>query len=274
MGFFDSFTGKSQRKDIEAAYNDSTRMMREGYETGRGDIIGGRDAALGTLNPFVEGGGRVNALLLDYLGANGLDAQKAAFANFQNDPGFQQQLDAGVSALDRSATARGGLYSGAAMKGVANFGQQFQRQAFNDRINALSGQAGQGLQAAGAAAGIQSEAGNNLGNMAFGFGQQNAANRINMGNATAATRGMGWQNALNLAGTIGKAAVAFSDIRLKRDIARVGALPSGLPVYDFKYAWADEPQRGVMAHEARELFPEAVSEGPGGFLMVDYSRIG
>lgn len=179
-------------------------MMREGYETGRNDIIGGRDSAVSTLDPFVQGGTRVNALLLDYLGANGPDAQRTAFANFQNDPGFQQQLQAGIGALDRSATARGGLYSGAAMKGVANYGQQFQRQAFNDRINALSGQANQGAAAAGASAGIQSEAGNNLGQMAFGFGQQNAANRINLGNANAASRGMLLNNLISIGGTVGR----------------------------------------------------------------------
>jgi hypothetical protein len=67
--------------------------------------------------------------------------------------------------------------------------------------------------------------------------------------------------------------LAFSDIRLKRDIERIGALPSGLPVYAYRYLWSDEPQVGVMAHEARELFPDAVAEF-GGYLAVDYGRIG
>lgn len=75
-----------------------------------------------------------------------------------------------------------------------------------------------------------------------------------------------------LGGTLGGAWLR-SDIRLKRDVARIGSLPSGLPVYRYRYLWSDEPQIGVMAHEARELFPEAVAEFDG-FLAVDYSRIG
>jgi hypothetical protein len=66
---------------------------------------------------------------------------------------------------------------------------------------------------------------------------------------------------------------APSDVRLKTDIERIGALPSGLPVYAYDYIWGGPRQVGVMAHEARELFPDAVAEF-GGFLAVDYSRIG
>lgn len=65
----------------------------------------------------------------------------------------------------------------------------------------------------------------------------------------------------------------LSDIRLKRDIRRIGALPSGLPVYEFRYLWSDEPMVGVMAQEALGVVPEAVSMHESGFLMVDYSRV-
>lgn len=180
-------------------------MLQEGYDQGRGDIEGYYNKGQGYLDPYLQSGGKTNALLANYLGVNGVDAQRQAMADFQNDPGYQAQFGAGVNALDRSATARGGLYSGAAMKGVSEFGQQFQRQAFNDRINALSGFNQSGQQAAGAAAGLASQTGGQLGNMAFGFGQQNAANRINYANAKAGTQGMGIQNALNLGGTLLKA---------------------------------------------------------------------
>jgi hypothetical protein len=67
--------------------------------------------------------------------------------------------------------------------------------------------------------------------------------------------------------------LAFCDFRLKRDIVRVGTLPSGLPVYDFKYIWGDDVHTGVMAQEAMVMFPDAVLEHPSGFLVVNYSRI-
>lgn len=63
-----------------------------------------------------------------------------------------------------------------------------------------------------------------------------------------------------------------SDRRLKEDIKEVGALPSGLKTYEYRYK--GEPQKfvGVMADEVREVFPDAVSEQDG-FLQVDYSKI-
>ena len=67
---------------------------------------------------------------------------------------------------------------------------------------------------------------------------------------------------------------ALSDRRLKRDVSRVSSLPSGLGVYEFKYLWSDDVRTGVMADEAREMFPNAVFRRSDGFDMVDYSRIG
>ena len=77
---------------------------------------------------------------------------------------------------------------------------------------------------------------------------------------------------MGLGGTLG-AAWLRSDRRLKRNIQRIGSLASGLPLYAYRYLWSDAPQIGVMAQEARELFPDAVREFDG-FLAVDYSRIG
>lgn len=179
-------------------------MLEQGYQQGRGDIEGYHGKAMGYLNPYMESGGRTNALLGNYLGVNGVDAQRQAMADFQNDPGYQAQFDAGVGALDRSAAARGGVYSGSQMKDLSQYGQQFQRQAFNDRINQLSGFGAQGQQAATNAAGLTSQTGNALGNMAFGFGQQNAANRINFANGMAQAAGIGPQNALNAFGSVAK----------------------------------------------------------------------
>lgn len=272
MSFWGSFTGSDQKSAIKKASKQAMGYLDAGAEQARGEFGQYYDQAQGYLAPYLQGGGQANNLLANYLGVNGADAQSQAFADFQNDPGYQQQFNAGVNALDRSATARGGLYSGAAMKGLQEYGQQFQRQAYNDRISQLSGFAGQGLQAGSAAAGLASNQGNQLGNLSFGLGQQKASNAINKGNALASASGIGWQNALNLAGTAAKAWAA-SDIRVKRDIENIGELPSGLPVYRFKYLWDDAEHVGVMAQEAIEKFPDAVREFDG-VLHVDYSRIG
>jgi hypothetical protein len=68
-------------------------------------------------------------------------------------------------------------------------------------------------------------------------------------------------------------AAAASDRRQKRDIRPIGAMPSGLPLYHFRYVWSDDDHIGVMAQEAAVMFPDAVSE-VNGILAVDYARIG
>ena len=66
---------------------------------------------------------------------------------------------------------------------------------------------------------------------------------------------------------------SMSDRRAKTDIRRVGELPSGLPLYSFRYQSAPEKTHiGVMADEAEKLFPEAVIWHRG-FQHVDYSKI-
>ena len=84
-----------------------------------------------------------------------------------------------------------------------------------------------------------------------------------------------------LAGAAGTAAAAgaFSDIRLKTEIKRVGELENGIPVYRWK--WTKEAKKivgdqgtlGVLAQEILNIMPEAVSIGSDGYYRVDYGRV-
>ena len=61
----------------------------------------------------------------------------------------------------------------------------------------------------------------------------------------------------------------FSDRRVKEDIAQVGALFDGTPVYRFRYIGHEEFQIGLMAQDIEKTTPEAVGQlGP--FKTVDY----
>lgn len=66
---------------------------------------------------------------------------------------------------------------------------------------------------------------------------------------------------------------AMSDRRLKRDIQRIGAMVSGVPVYLFRYLWSDDWNVGVMAQEALAVTPEAVIKTPSGYLAVNYGAL-
>lgn len=74
-------------------------------------------------------------------------------------------------------------------------------------------------------------------------------------------------------------AASKSDKKLKTNIRKVGQLASGLNTYFWD--WTEEAKKlvgnqmtfGVIAQEAIEVFPEAISKDSNGYLQVDYARI-
>lgn len=64
----------------------------------------------------------------------------------------------------------------------------------------------------------------------------------------------------------------FSDERVKENIAPVGMLYDGQPVYSYNYKGGETPQIGLMAQDVEKTTPEAVVEigGPGGLKAVHY----
>lgn len=125
----------------------------------------------------------------------------------------------GGQALAGNETARGSALSNIGMTTAANranmAGQRGQGLATmaTDRAGALSNlgmqfannQANLATQRAGQLAGLASGTGSALSDLIYGAGQQTASNRINTGNAIAATRTQPMQNLINLAGTAVKA---------------------------------------------------------------------
>jgi hypothetical protein len=65
-----------------------------------------------------------------------------------------------------------------------------------------------------------------------------------------------------------------SDIRLKREVARVGQLDKRIGLYRFKYLWGERDYVGVMAQDVAAVVPDAVAQGADGYLRVNYARLG
>lgn len=103
--------------------------------------------------------------------------------------------------------------------------------------------------------------------------QNNYLGQMNAYNARQQSRGAALGGLFSAGGALGSAAIMASDRRLKRDIERISTLPSGLPVYRFKYLWDDIERIGVMAQDVLKVFPTAVLN-IGRFYAVDYGRIG
>jgi len=147
--------------------------------------------------PFLAGGtedyNRLRALMSG--GPN------AAQQFLQMDPGYGFRLSEGMKALDRSAAARGGLLSGATLKGAQRYGQDLASQEFGNAYGRLAGLAQIGPSAAGVM--------NNLGQNYAGAAGQNlmsagqAAGQGYLG--AGAARGSGYMGTANsLAGALGQ----------------------------------------------------------------------
>lgn len=107
-------------------------------------------------------------------------------SDYEADPGYGFRLSEGLKAIQNSAAARGGLLSGAALKGISRYGQDMASQEYgnayarynqnqNNVYNRLSGVSSTGANAAGQIAGLGA-------NTAGGIAQ----NQIGVGNAQAA----------------------------------------------------------------------------------------
>jgi hypothetical protein len=131
---------------------------------------------------------------------------------FTASPGYQFRQQQGQQAVERSAAAKGGLFSGAAGKALTNYGQNTASQEFDNYLARLFGVAGSGQNAAanlgslgaGNAAqlgSIYQTIGNNQANATMS--QANAIGEILNSGAAAAMGGMNPAGGFGMAGGAG-----------------------------------------------------------------------
>ena len=87
----------------------------------------------------------------------GQTAQQAAndaFDVFKNSTGYQFRLGEGLDAVNSAYAGMGGLQSGAAMRGINEYGQNFASNEFGNYYNMLGGQQAVGAGAASSLAGV------------------------------------------------------------------------------------------------------------------------
>lgn len=150
--------------------------------------------------PWREAG--VNALGQMRTGtvAGGEYMRPFSMADYQVDPGYSFRLKEGLNALDKSAAARGGLLSGATLKGAQRYGQDLASNEYQNaynrytqqqgtNFNRLASIAGLGQTATGALGSAAGQYGQNVGNLMTGAGAAQAAGQMGSANA--------WGSALN-----------------------------------------------------------------------------
>lgn len=273
---------KGQKRASDAqlqATRESNALLKELYGQSRADQM-----------PFQLGGYAANNALLALAGLPQVTSQQlagvqgavpnkalggyqlptfkgTALQQLAADPGYQFRLQQGQQALERSAAARGGLFSGRAAKDLVAYGQGMGSQEFTNRWNRLAGLSGAGQTATNAQQ-----------NASQAYGQAAGENILQGGNARATgylARGNQQANTFNsLLGAVNAGAQAysaFSDRRLKSNIRQIGQ-KHGFNWY--AYDIFGQPSEGVMADEVQAAKPEAVSMHPSGYLMVDYAKLG
>jgi len=134
-------------------------------------------------------------------------ARDFRMSDFEADPGYGFRMSEGMKAIERSAAARGGLLSGATLKGVQRFGQDLAsteyQNAFNryqvnraNQLNPLQSLYGGGQTSANTLTSAAGETGRGVGQAqlaggaARASGYMNMANALNQGLSTGANLGM------------------------------------------------------------------------------------
>ena len=157
--------------------------------------------------PFLEAGYKGQNRLLDLLGLSantgaqgyGSMARNFGMSDFEQDPGYAFRMSEGLKALDRTAASRGGMLSGAALKGSQRYGQDLASQEYQNaynryqtnranQLNPLQSLAGQGQTTANTLGTAGQNYATSAGEAYMGAGNARASGYMGAANA--------WQNAL------------------------------------------------------------------------------
>jgi hypothetical protein len=208
MGLFDIF---SNDKAEEAAAQRNAGLQ-QGYDALSSTYGQGRDA-------LTSGYGKAGDLYTNLLsantagagaygdasGANGAAGYERARANFQQNPGYQFQMDQGQQALNRSHAAAGNLNSGNADTDTLKFAQGLANQSYGGYLAGLQPYLGGQQAATAGAAGVQTGLGQGLNQSYQGQGNAANANYTGQGASNAAATMNEYNVSKNMWDGLGKA---------------------------------------------------------------------
>lgn len=295
MGLLGSIMGTSgAASDAAAAAAEANRVQEEIYKKQREDLSGYRDLGQVGLD-------QVKNNLGDLTGTFSMD-------KFQKDPGYDFRMQEGQKALERSASARGGLLSGGTLKSLAQYGQNFASNEYGNAYNRfnqdrdqrygkLMDLVGTGQNASAQTGAAGQNYANAYGQNVIGAANASGAARIAEGSALMGLVGQGI-GAYAMGGAGGAVAggagggalpglgdynsrtsgIISSDRRLKKNIERLETSKfKDVPTYSYEYkdeSHGEGKQVGVMAQDLLELDPHHPAVGTrDGFYTVNYSML-
>ncbi len=278
-GFVEDFTGINTGGDSAAdratraqqtATNSANDMQRYMFEQQRADQEPWRQTGTTALKDLAGG-----------------DFQRDfTMADFEADPGYQFRMAEGAKALERSAAARGGLNSGATLKALTKYGQDFASNEYNNAYNRFNADRDRRFNRLSSLAGLGQTANTQVGQAGQNYANNVSNNTLNMGNAQAAgainqgNRRVAFGNQLMENASTGM--FMASDERLKTNVEMISKedlaeMKKHLKPYKFNYvdeALGEGDWVGVMAQdlEKSKLGRTLVETDANGFKRVNMKK--
>ena len=196
-----NMAAKKQSQSAEAANNETGRQ----YDQTRQDQLDLLAQQRADQAPWLAAGKNALEQLSIGTGAGGSLVRPFSLADMQADPGYGFRISEGEKGIQRAASARGGLYSGATLKALARFNQDTASSEYGNAYNRYNndqssqfnrlasmaglgqtatnqvGQAGQNAYGTIANAGMN--ASNNIGQNLMGAGNARASGYVGAANA-------------------------------------------------------------------------------------------
>ena len=152
MGILDTLFGNTASDAANAAAADTYAKQQKAGKNLRaaGDNYASGMQGLSQLfNPYVSAGGDALNMYRAGLGLDGGAGSQAFTQAYQNLPGYQEALKTGQDSAVAGLNASGRLNSGAALKALQTYGQNYENQQSGSYLDRLAGLSGMGQQATG-----------------------------------------------------------------------------------------------------------------------------
>ena len=156
------------------------------------------------------------------------DYQNFGMDQFQADPGYSFRMSEGMKGLERSAAARGGLLSGATLKGIQRFGQDLGSQEYMNAFNRYQTERAARLQPLQSLAGVGQTTAQQIGQA----GMQAAQNIGETQMSGAAVRASGYVGGANaLTGALNTGLNYYQGQQMMN---RLAPQPTAAPSYSYQ----------------------------------------
>lgn len=178
-----SITGSNKQADAAnkaaklqyQASQQANKIQKDMYDQTRTD-----------LNPYRDAGSSALSQLMGQMGEGGYFNQTYTGQDIYDDPSYQFRLQQGQDSIQSGAAAQGGLLSGATLKALQNYGQDYASQEYQNAYNRFNADQTNQYNRLSNLVGVGQNAAAQTGNAGLQTGQAIANNTMAGANALAA----------------------------------------------------------------------------------------